>query len=232
MGLNNFVGGRNFTLGKFSKNLGTVSQYGALKNFKAPILKIVKSRLAAIQGGRFKSAEAMHRLSSDQKPTFAEKKAISAVLKRLENTPTRATESVSRKDIIDRALKNENTEEKQNTGMRVMAGEKSSDKEKKSADEKAAEVKLVAKEKAADRESKATGDRPFKAPLNVRINRAHSGFNKDLSDLDPKQANRIMARVSTAQNRLKNMSGVSGPASQTPPGGSTPPAPVERISFN
>jgi len=231
MGLNNFVGGRNFTLGKFSKNLGSVSQYGALKNFKAPMLKIVKSRLAAIQGGRFKSAEAMHHLVSDQKPTFAEKKAISGVLKRLENVPTRAKESVSRKDIIDRALKNENTEAKQNTGMRVMAGEKSSDKEKKVADEKAVEAKLVAKEKA-DREGKAMGDRSFKAPLNVRINRAHSGFNKDLSGLDSKQANRIMTRVSTTQNRLKNMSGVSGPTSQTPPGASTPPTPIQRISFN
>jgi len=232
MGLNNFVGGRNFTLGKFNKNLNTVSQYGALKNFKAPILKIVKSRMAAIQGGRFKSAEAMHHLSSDQKPTFAEKKAISGVLKRLENVPTRATQSVSRKEIIVRALKNESMEGKQNTGIRAMAGEKNSEKEKKISEEKAAEAKLVAKEKAADRESKATSDRPFKAPLNIRINRAHSGFNKDLSDLDPKQANRIMARVSTAQNRLKNMSGVSGPVSQAPPGASTPPAPIKRISFN
>lgn len=216
MGLNNFVGGRNFTLGKFSKNLNTVSQYGALKNFKAPILKIVKSRMAAIQGGRFNSADALRHLSSDQKPNFAEKKAISEVLKRLENTPTRAAEPVSRSEIISRALKNEGMEEKQNTGMRIMTGDKNSEKEKGE----------------GGKEKTAAKNLPSKAPLNVRINRAHSDFNKDLSDFDPKQANRIRARVSTAQTRLKSLSGVSGPVSQTPAAASPPPAPIKRISFN
>lgn len=236
MGLNNFVGGRGFSLGKFSKNLNTVSQYGALKNFKEPIFKLVKSRAAAIQGGRFKSMEAMHHLQSEQKPSYAEKKMISSVLKRLENVPNRAIEKISRKEVIDRALKNENIEAKGSTGVRTTVGYQSSEKEKKIAEEKAiekklAEEKLTAKEKEEIKEKINAKNRSFKAPLSIRINRAHSEFNQDLGGLTAKQAIRIKERVEKTQKRLKNLTGVSGPVSQIPPGAATS-APHQRINFN
>jgi len=105
MGLNNLVGGRGFTLGKFTNNFNSSATSGNLKKFKDPILKVVKEKASAIQGGRFKSTEVLNRLERQEKLGYEAKRDISRVLKRLETTPVKDTEKVSRREVIVRALK-------------------------------------------------------------------------------------------------------------------------------
>ncbi len=184
MGLNNLVGGRGFTMGKFTSNFNSAASSGNLKKFKDPILKIVRTKATAIQGGRFNSAEALRRLSADEKLGHEAKRDIGRILKRLEAIPTQATPKITRKEIIDRALKTEvNT------------------------------VKSPAK------------DRPEKAEIKVRINRANEIENdENIKD----------SRVAATQARLNASTGVSSPK-PTPPPAATPeaaPTSPERINFN
>ena len=105
MGLNNLVGGRGFTLGKFTSNLNASAKFGALKNFREPIRRVVEKNLSAIQGGRFNSAEAMRHLQRDEKLDYKAKRDVGRIFKQLEATPTAAEEKVSRREVLDRALK-------------------------------------------------------------------------------------------------------------------------------
>jgi len=105
MGLNSLVGGRGFTLGKFTSNFNSSATSGNLKKFKDPILKAVKEKASVIQGGRFKSTEVLNRLERQEKLGYEAKRDIGRVLKRLETTPVKDNEKISRIEIIDRALK-------------------------------------------------------------------------------------------------------------------------------
>ncbi|MEI6528904.1 MAG: hypothetical protein WCN88_00670 [Candidatus Falkowbacteria bacterium] len=105
MGLNNLVGGRGFTLGKFTSNLNASTQSGALKNFRDPIRRVVEKNLSAIQGGRFKSAEAMRHLQRDEKLDYKAKRDVGRIFKQLEATPKAVEEKISRREVLDRALK-------------------------------------------------------------------------------------------------------------------------------
>lgn len=109
MALNNLVGGRGFTLGKFTSNLNSSAKFGALKNFREPIRRLVEKNLSAIQGGRFKSTEAMRHLQRDEKLDYKAKRDVGRIFKQLEATPIAVTEKVSRRDVLERALKANDT---------------------------------------------------------------------------------------------------------------------------
>lgn len=112
MGLNNLVGGRGFTVGRFKSNYGSVSASSSgLRKFKDPILKVLTAKQSAIQYGNFKSAEALRHLQRNlgdkEKLSFKDKLDISRVFKQLENKSNTTIEKISRKEIVDRALKAE-----------------------------------------------------------------------------------------------------------------------------
>jgi hypothetical protein len=109
MGLNNLVGGRGFSMGKFKNDFRSVSSYGNLKRMKDPILKLVKEKEAAIKFGNFKTTTALRHLQKDlpegQKLSYEAKKEITKVFKRLEEKPNTTIEKTSRQAVVDRALK-------------------------------------------------------------------------------------------------------------------------------
>lgn len=109
MGLNNLVGGRGFTIGKFKNDFRSVSSYGNLKRLKDPILKLVKEREAAIKFGNFKTTAALRHLQKDlpsgQKINYEAKKEITKVFKRLEEKPDTTIKKSSRQEIMTRTLK-------------------------------------------------------------------------------------------------------------------------------
>ncbi len=187
MGLNNLTGGRGFTLGKFTQNFKSVSDHGAMKNFRDPIQKMVAKNETAIREGRFKSAEALRKLQREEKLSYDVKRDLGRIFKRLETPAAEKNDRLERQAVLDKALKGNNSG-----------------------------VKSPAK------------DRPDKAPLQVRINRADSEFNKEKVKDN---------RVSALQERLKESTGVSGPMGKPtpPPAASEGPAPEvkhEHISFN
>ncbi|MFA5131288.1 MAG: hypothetical protein WC467_02575 [Patescibacteria group bacterium] len=114
MSLNNISGGSNFSLGKFRQNLGSATKFGALKNLRTPISKIIETSSAAIKGGRFKAADAMRRLQSESgqssvKLNYEAKRDVRRIFDRLEATPAQnekaEPEKISRREMLDRALK-------------------------------------------------------------------------------------------------------------------------------
>ncbi len=198
MSLNNISGGSNFSLGKFRQNLGAATKFGALKNLRAPISKIIEHNSAAIKGGRFKAAEAMRRLQSESgqssaKLNYEAKRDVRRIFDRLEAAPQEIEktepEKISRREILDRALK-----KKTQVGKPTMPGK---------------QTMGAPAEKTASKNLSKT-----------QINRADSDFNQN--KVKDNRASAIEERLTTGTG----VSGPSGPSQQPAPDqvASTPPA--------